>query len=403
MKRHTFSVLFFIKKTRTNKSGECPIMLRITVNGISQETLIGRTISPAIWDQATGRATGKDRISFETNTFLDTVRAKIIQIHRQMEVDGVHITSREIKDRFRGSGSRPKMLLDVFRKHNDQCRELIGKEYAKATVSRFDRVVRYLGEYMQEFYKVEDIPLKEVDHEFVTNFEYYLKTVKDCGHNAVVKQLKCLKKITRMAMMNEWIGKDPFLNIKLREKSAEREFLETEEIEKIMQKEFEVERIRQVRDIFIFCCFTGLAFTDVKQLTPEHIVKGKGGEIWIRKARQKTKNMCDIPLLQIPLKIIESYQDNEVCQKKGVLLPVLCNQRMNAYLKEIADLCGIKKNLTTHTARHTFATVALTNGISIESVAKMLGHSKTDQTRHYARVLDSKISNEMNRLREIFD
>ena len=356
MRRNTFSVLFFIKRTRTNRNGECPILLRITVNGISQETLIGRTISPSAWDSMAGRAIGKDRISFEVNNYLDTMRAKIIQIHRQMEIDGLHVTSREIKDRIRGNGARPKMLLDEFRKHNEQCRALIDTEYSPATVGRFDRVVRYLGEYMQTFYRIEDIALKEINHEFVANFEYYLKTEKQCGHNAVVKQLKCLKKITRLAIMNDWISKDPFINVKLREKTTEREFLETDEITMLMEKAFTVERLTQVRDVFIFCCFTGLAFTDVKQLKPEHIVKGKGGEVWIRKSRQKTKNMCDIPLLQIPLGIIEKYRDHPQCLKQGVLLPVMCNQRMNGYLKELADLCSIKKNLTTHIARHTFYT-----------------------------------------------
>lgn len=403
MRRNTFSVLFFIRKTRTGKTGESPILVRITVNGIQQETVIGRSIDPELWNQQAERAVGKDRCVFEVNAYLDTIRMRIMQIHRQMELDGKHITAREIKELLRGNGTRPKMLLEEFHKHNEQCRKLIGTEYSPATVSRYDRVARYLGEYMRAYYHCEDTPLREINHEFVTNFEYYLKTEKECGHNAVVKQLKCLKKITRLAMMNDWISKDPFINVKLREKCTERDFLETDEIDLLIKKELTVERLRQVRDVFIFCCFTGLAFTDVKQLKPEHIAKGKGGEIWIRKARQKTKNMCDIPLLQIPMKIIEAYKDDRGCQKHGVLLPVLCNQRMNGYLKELADLCGIKKNLTTHVARHTFATVALTNGISIDSVAKMLGHSKTDQTRRYARVFDSKISNEMNRLREIFD
>lgn len=402
MKRDTFSLLFFIKKSRPLKNGECPIMLRITVNGISQEALVNRSINPGGWDQQAGRARGKDRYTYEINAYLDTVRSRIMQIHRQMELDGKHITAREIKEQFKGRAAKPKMLLEEFRRHNEQCRKLIGTDYAAATVSRFDRVVRYLGEYMQAFYHCEDIPLKEVDHEFISNFDYFLKTEKDCKHNASVKMLKCLKKIVRLAIMNEWITKDPFVNVKLREECTEREFLETEEINKIIEKDISVDRLRQVRDIFIFCCFTGLAFTDVKQLSREHIVTGKNSELWIRKARQKTNNMCDIPLLQIPLKILDNYKDNPQCLNKGLLLPVLSNQKMNGYLKELADICGINKKLTTHVARHTFATVALTHGISIESVAKMLGHSKIDQTKHYARVLDAKISNEMNRLREVF-
>ncbi len=396
-------MMFFVKKNRPLKNGECPLLVRITVNGISQETLIGRSILPAAWDQKMGRAVGKDRLSFEVNAYIDTVRSRVIQIHRQMELDGRHITAREIRDLLRGNGARPRMLLDEFRKHNDKCRTLIGTEYSPVTVSRFDRVVRYLIEYTQAFYRRDDTPLREVDHEFVSNFEHFLKTEKGLGVNAVVKQLKCLKKITRMALLNDWISKDPFINVRLREKCVEREFLETEEIERLMQKELPIERLAQVRDVFVFCCFCGLAFTDVKGLRAEHIVHGRDGEVWIRKARQKTKNMCDIPLLQIPLGILERYREQPECLKKGVLLPVLSNQKMNGYLKALADLCGIPKNLSTHVARHTFATVALTHGMSIDSVAKMLGHSNTDMTRHYARVLDTKVSSEMNQLRAVFD
>ena len=297
MKRNTFSVLFFIKKSRPLKNGECAILMRITVNSISQEVFIGRSILADYWDQHAERATGKDRYSYEVNAYLDTVRSRIMQIHRQMEIDGRHITAREIKEQFKGNAARPKMLLEEFRRHNDQCRALIGIEYSPGTVMRFDRVVRYLGEFMQAFYKFDDIPLREINHEFITNFEYFLKTEKQCAHNGVIKLMKCLKKVVRIAIMNDWIAKDPFINIKLREKTTEREFLETDEINRIIEKEITVERIDQVRDIFIFCVFTGLAFTDVKQLKPEHIVKGKGGEMWIRKARQKTRNMCDIPLL----------------------------------------------------------------------------------------------------------
>lgn len=403
MKRNTFSVFFFLRKSRVNKLGESPILVRITVNGISQESVIHRNVRQEVWNQSAERAKGNDRYSFEINAYVDTVRTRIMQIHRQMELDGKDITAREIKETFQGNGARPKMLLDQFRKHNDQCRRLIDTEYSPATVSRFDRVVRYLGEFMKTLYRIEDIMFKEINHEFISNYAYFLKTEKNLGHNAVVKQLKCLKKITRMAQMNDWINKDPFMNYKLREKSTERDFLEKEEIDLILNRQLSVERLEQVRDVFIFCAFTGLAFTDVKHLKPEHLVKGKGGELWLRIARQKTKNMCDIPLLQIPIRILEKYRENPKCLKQGVLLPVLCNQRMNGYLKEIADLCGIRKNLTTHMARHTFATIALTHGMSIESVAKMLGHSRIEQTKHYARILDSKISKEMDQLRTVFD
>lgn len=188
-------------------------------------------------------------------------------------------------------------------------------------------------------------------------------------------------------MANEWIAKDPFIGIKFHEKEVIREFLTMDELLTICHKEFPLERITVVRDVFIFASFTGLAFIDVQQLSPEHIVKDNNENLWIRKPRQKTKNMYNIPLLDIPLEILRKDADYPACKKKGVLLPVPCNQKMNSYLKEIADLCLIKKNLTTHVARHSYATsVCLANRVSIENVAKMLGHSNIKMTQHYARV-----------------
>ena len=236
----------------------------------------------------------------------------------------------------------------------------------------------------------------EVNGELVRAFEFYLKTEKECQQNTVIRYMKCLKKITNLALANEWIAKDPFIGIKFHEKEVIREFLTMDELLTIYHKEFPLERITVVRDVFIFAAFTGLAFIDVQQLSPEHIVKDNNGNLWIRKPRQKTKNMCNIPLLDIPLEILRKYADYPACKKKGVLLPVPCNQKMNSYLKEIADLCGIKKNLTTHTARHSFASViALANNVSLPNVAKMLGHSSTRMTQHYAKVLDQTILRDM--------
>ena len=214
--------------------------------------------------------------------------------------------------------------------------------------------------------------------------------------------MKCLKKITNLALANEWITKDPFVGIKFHEKEVVREFLTMDELLTIYHKDFPLERIRIVRDVFIFAAFTGLAFIDAQQLAPEHIVEDKNGNLWIRKPRQKTKNMCNIPLLDIPLEILRRYADHPVCQKKNVLLPVPCNQKMNSYLKEIAYLCLIKKNLATHLARHSYATsVCLANGVSIENVAKMLGHSNIKMTQHYAKVLDSSILRDMTNVKNV--
>lgn len=217
-----------------------------------------------------------------------------------------------------------------------------------------------------------------------------------------MKYLKNLKKIIKTALIKKWITDDPFAEIHFKQTKCNREFLNEMELRKIINKDFDIQRLQTVRDIFIFCCFTGLAFTDVKNLKKEHFVQADNGEWWIRKAREKTDNMCDIPLLDIPRLILEKYQSNPICNEKGLLLPVPSNQRMNSYLKEIADVCGIQKNLSTHIARHTFASLAIANKVSLESIAKMLGHTDIRTTRIYAKIMNSTIANEMKVLQNKF-
>ena len=402
MQRNYFSILFFIKKTKLLKNGEAPICLRITVNGKRAEVQIKRSIEVGKWNAKKECANGKERKYQELNHYLETVRTKVLQIHRLLEQDNKPITADILKRRYYGEGESPKMLLEVFNDHNKKCRDLLGKDFVLGTVLRYERTIRYLSEYMKQAYRMADIPLKDITDEFIRGFEHYLKTNKPCSQNATVKYLKNLKKIIRLALANHWIVVDPFFEIRLRQTATNRAFFLEEEIKVLMNKEFTIPRLETVRDIFIFCCFTGLAFSDVQHLTAEHIIRGVNGEYWIRKPREKTDNMCNIPLLEIPRMIIEKYRNHPECVKGGVILPVPSNQRMNSYLKEIADVCGITKPLTTHIARHTFACLAVANKVSMESIAKMLGHSDIRTTKIYAKILDRTVSDEMQTLRQKF-
>ncbi len=405
MRRDSFNVLFFIKKTKLLKNGEASVCMRITVNGARVETNIRKSIEPVSWNQAKECARGKSRKSTELNNYIEESRIKLHRIYTQLEENGELITARILQEKFFGVDKKVEQvrtIIGTMREHNEQCRALVGKDFARITVRRYESCTRYLAELIKLKYDKEDLPITEVNGELVRAFEFYLKTEKECQQNTVIRYMKCLKKITNLALANEWIAKDPFIGIKFHEKEVIREFLTMDELLTIYHKEFPLDRITVVRDVFIFAGFTGLAFIDVQQLSPEHIVKDNNGNLWIRKPRQKTKNMCNIPLLDIPLEILRKYADYPACKKKGVLLPVPCNQKMNSYLKEIADLCLIKKNLTTHTARHSYATsVCLANGVSIENVAKMLGHSNIKMTQHYARVLDSSILKDMNNVRSV--
>ncbi|WP_196033278.1 site-specific integrase [Phocaeicola massiliensis] len=396
VKRNTLSVLFIIKKAKLLKNGEAPICMRITVNKRVAEVMIKRSIPIDLWNQKKECSKGKDRVAAELNHYINTVRAKVLQIHRELEIDNKPITADIIKDCFYGRDKVQRSLLEVYAEHNEKCRALIGKEYTESTVTKFDTSINRLKEYIRSCYHRDDIMLAELDGQFIRDFDFWLKTKKHCQNNSALKHLKNLKKIVRIALANDWIKKDPFYGIHFKQEEVNVEFLSREELDILMNKKFTIKRLEQVRDIFVFCCFTALAFVDVQQLSREHLIKDNNGALWIRKARQKTNQMCNIPVLSIPQRILRKYEDNAECIKKGVLLPVISNQRMNAYLKEIADLCGITKRLTTHVARHTAATVVfLANDVSMENVSKILGHSNIRMTQHYAKVLDSSIMREM--------
>lgn len=289
-----------------------------------------------------------------------------------------------------------KTLIEVYTEHNKRCRALIGKDFSASTVEKFDTSLNTLKAFIRYSTKKDDILLKEVSRVFIQDFEFYLKAERNMQHNSALKHLKNLKKIIRIALANEWIKKDPFVGIQFKHDKIDVDFLSQDELERIKNKDFTIKRLEVVRDIFLFCAYTGLAFIDVKQLDSSHLIADGNGALWIRKPRQKTENMCNIPVIQPAKAILEKYKEHPECIKKNVLLPVLSNQKTNAYLKEIADLCGITKKMSSHVARHTAATtVFLANNVSIENVAKILGHSSTKMTQHYAKVLDSSILRDM--------
>ena len=402
-RRSTLSVLFYIKRQTLLKNGEAPVCMRITVDKRKAEIVIKRSVPVELWNQSKECSKGKDRSSQELNHYISSVRAKVLQIHRELEVDAKMITADAIRDRYYGRDKVQHTLLEIYTDHNEKCRALIGKEYTESTVIKFETSINRLREFIRFGYHKDDLFLNELDGQFVRDFEYWLKTSIGCQNNSALKHLKKLKKVIRIAFANGWIEKDPFYGIHFKMDEVNVEFLSQEELDRLMKKDFEIKRLEQVRDVFAFCCYTGLAFADVHQLSKEHLVKDNDGNLWIRKARQKTKQMCNIPVISPARKLIDKYSHQPDCIAKNVLLPVLSNQKMNAYLKEIADICGIQKRLTTHVARHTAATVVfLANEVSMENVAKILGHSNIRMTQHYAKVLDISILRDMKNVERSF-
>ena len=399
--QNTFSVLFYPKGSNIDKNGMIPIILRITVNGKRCELGIKRKVLLSNWNSEAGKVRGQKNDVRELNRYMDALKVKVHKIYETLYENQDLISSEIIKSIYLGKAIRHKMLLEIFKNHNDKIERLVGKEFAPGTIERYKTARKHVEDYIKLEYEIADIPVKNVDHKFISGLEYYLKTERKCSHNTAIKYITNFKKIIRIAFANDWITKDPFIHWKAKLKIVDREFLTEEEIQKIIDKKLHMQRLNHVKDIFLFSCFTGLAYSDVKKLSRDDIVIGIDGDKWIKIKRSKTDSRSSIPILPSAMEILIKYCNRPDVSNKGKLLPVNSNQKMNAYLKEIATLCQITKNLTFHLARHTFATtVTLSNGVPIESVSKMLGHKSLRTTQHYAKILDRKVSDDMKALKE---
>lgn len=395
MSMSTFKILFYLRKNYLNKNKQAGIMVRITLNGEITQFSSKLEADPDLWDVKTGKMSGNSLKARQLNTLLESIRFSITNHYREIERIEGYVTVEKVRNAYLGITTRQQTLLELYKQHNEDVQKLIGKSIAKATYEKHDRTCRRLEDFMQKQYHVRDIALKEINHSFITNFEAYLRSDCDCSENTTAKFIQFFRRIIIIAKNNGWIQIDPFANYSIRLKRVDRGYLTKEELTMIMQKEFSTKRLEQVRDIFIFSCFTGLAYIDVKNLTEDNIITSDGKQ-WICTHRQKTDTPVNVPLLKIPAAIIEKYKD---ARYKGQLLPVLSNQKLNSYLKEIGDLCGIHKNVTFHLARHTFATTTtLANGVPIETVSKMLGHTNITTTQIYARITNDKINRDMQKL-----
>jgi site-specific recombinase XerD len=306
------------------------------------------------------------------------------------------LTAEGLKNIYLGIGESRKSILEVFEYHNEKIKSQIGKDYSVATHKKFIYTLNHLSTFIKIKYKRSDLFLYEINSEFVNEFDYYLRVTKKCNNNTTVKYVNLFKKIIGLALAHGWLDKNPFLNYKQKAKEVEREFLLEHELKALEEKDFSIRRLQQVKEVFIFCCYTGLAYVDVAKLTRDNIVLGIDRHKWIKQNRTKTDTRSSIPILPAAEAILDKYIKDPYCVANSKILPVGSNQKMNAYLKEIADLCGITKNCTMHLARHTFATtVTLTNGVSLERVSGMLGHRSIKTTQHYAKIVDRRLSDDM--------
>jgi len=404
MAKTTFKVSFQLRKDRPLRNSELPIAIRITLNGDRTEFTSKHNARPELWDMKCNRAIGNTTYAKSLNKYLDHVYIKLCDSMRDLEERGIEITAENIKNNYLGLMKHKQVtVLSLYQEHNDKMKSLIGKGYAYSTLEKHYSTIGHLKEFIPYKYKANDLPVERVDNVFLTEFEFYLKSEKNISNNTTVKYLKNFGKVVRIALNAGYLKRNPYATIRLRTEEIDRPFLDDTELRKLINKQFTIKRLEQIKDVFVFCCFTGLAFVDIKTLTKECLITAPNGQIWIKKQRQKTKKWSHIPLLPQANAILDKYANHPI-REQGYLLPVPTNQKMNAYLKEIAELCGINKNLTTHCARHTFGTtVTLANRISMESVSKMLGHSSILMTKTYARILDSSIEEEMNGLKDMLN
>ena len=398
----SFGVHFTVRADKV-KDGKAPIYARITVNGQRISMALKKTVELSSWDAARGYAKGVRGEVKSLNNYLEEVRLALGNCYQNLVLKGKMVTSEMVKDGFLGTSEEVHSLSELFEYHNHSATSML----KWSTLKHYYVTQRYLVKFLQAQHKAPDIYLHELNYKFIQDFETYLRNHKPKDHqkplnnNGVMKHIIRLKKMVHMAIRLEWMTKDPFTNYKLKILKVNRDHLSDRELAVMEGKDFLIERIDMVRDLFVFCCYTGLTYVDVIALTPDHIVEASDGELWVRTCRQKTDIPVNTPMLPQAIRILKKYKGNIRSLANNTIFPVISNQKVNSYLKEIADLCGIKKNITFHLARHTFATtVTLSNGVPIETVSKMLGHTKIATTQIYAKVLEKKISEDMAALRK---
>lgn len=399
MANNNLSILFWLYKSRKNKSDESPIYLRITFDGNRKNISTGFNISNERWDNKKGLVRGNKTDAIQINAYISQTKTKLMELFNQLLKEG-DINLDVLIDRFFGRDINTVTLLELVSFHNKDFEARIGTDYTFSTFEKYDILRRKLEVFIPYQYKKKDVRLKDLGHKFMADFDFYLKNHDKNEHNTTTKYLKNLKKILNVGVVNGWIDKNPFENFVATYKDVDRIYLTQKELTLIEEKQFKLERLRIVKDLFLFQCYTGLAYSDMAKLTAGHISPGIDGNKWIITRRQKTDVRAAIPLLPKAEELIGKYDDGSNDSSRP-LMPFYAIQKFNSYLHEVADICGINKNLTSHVGRRTFATtIALANGISLETISKILGHTSTKITSQYAVVTDHKVSEEMAQLKE---
>ncbi|MCF6132730.1 site-specific integrase [Flavobacterium wongokense] len=395
------SNLFYIKRAKPNSKGLVPIFQRITVNSQRIEKSTGKYIDPDLWSPTTAKLKGKTDEARSINSHLCKLQNEVLEAEKDLTLHRREVNYVNMKSVLTGKGEKERTIVPIFQEHNDRIQALVPVgEFAQGTVERYKTTLNHFKSFLELKLQVKDITIDKIDYAFIMDFDFFLRTQRACKNNTSIKYVKNFQKIFNICLDNEWVTKDVFKKYKPKPTIVDRDYLTEPELQEVQSKRFATPRLLLVRDIFLFSCYTGLAYVDVQNLSPANISMGIDGSKWIFTNREKTDGPSHIPILPVVEELIEKYKNHPNAVNKNRVMPILSNQRMNSYLKEIADVCGINKELTFHIARHTFATtVTLSNGVPMESVSKMLGHRSLKSTQIYARVLDIKVSRDMQNLK----
>ena len=399
---HTFAVLSIIRKSRS-KDSKVPIYLRITVDGRRAEISTKEYVEPAKWNSTKGRINGKSDFTRSINKRIDTWETKVKEHYNDFVRDNRKVSAALLKNSVLGILDRHSCLLDYFDQHKEEVKTKVGIDYSVGTYKNYVSTSKHLKKYLEKSYLGLTVSIRDVDYHFIAGFETYLKIEAGNSNNGAIKHIQRLKKVINLAVRRGDLSSNPFAAFTVKKEKINRAYLTRTELTAIEELELENSTLRKVRDIFIFICYTGLSYSDLAELTSENITKGIDGDLWINIERNKTGIITRLPILPPAKKILDKFKDHPMVKINGTVLPMMSNQKLNKYLREIVTKCKISKPVTCHIGRHTFATtITLNNDIPIETVSKMLGHSNLRTTQIYAKVLEQKISHDMQKLKELY-
>lgn len=395
------TVNFSLKRSKSRTDRKCPIYVRCTMNNQRFELSTGIFVVPDNWDDERQRNTGRTEDTKILNNRLDKIRTRVQDVYNQLESKGEPFSTLQVKSKLLGV-SNEKGVLEILDGIIKGIASRVGNDYSKGTLKHYKTTRMRLAEFFKSSFGRNDLALSAVDYKFLSLFDLYLKTELRLRPNTALTYHKHLKKVLNTAIAMNQLSHNPYRSFKVSRNETHRDYLTIQELDRIKRKEISTTRMQIIRDVFVFACYTGLGYAELSNLSSTHIHQGDDGEKWIIIDRTKTETRCRVPLLPQANIILQKYENFPVNRNRGKLLPVHSNQKMNEYLKELAVICGITKNLSMHVARHTFATsVTLANGVPIETVSKMLGHTSLKTTQIYAKIVDSKISEDMKTLKTI--